>query len=288
MDEDVKRMLDGALKRLKLPTMLREYEECARQAREGGEGHEEFLLSVVSREVERRDANQLQRRLQEARLPYMKTLEKSDLRKWPSFDVTEVRDLARCEWIRRRENLVIVGRQGTGKTHAAIAFAVEACRHGHRVMFATAADLVNTLVEAREERQLKRHLARFDRYDLLVIDELGYIPFSQEGAQLLFQVFSQRYERGSLLVTSNLAFPEWTSVFMDANLTAALIDRLTHHCRIHSFDWDSIRFNESMEKKSIGRSGENPAVAATAGTGEGEEHKSGNRNRKAQVKNLKE
>lgn len=292
MDIGVKVALESGLKRLKLPTMLREYDECARQSRSAGDDYESFLLSVVTREVERRDTNQLQRRIQEARFPYLKTLEKSDLRKWPSLSAIEVRELAGCEWIRRRENMVIIGRHGSGKTHAAIAFAAEACRCGHRVMFTTAADLVNTLVEAREEKQLKRSLARFDRYDLLVIDELGYIPFSQEGAQLLFQVFSQRYERGSLLVTSNLTFQEWTSVFVDASLTAALLDRLTHHCRIHAFDWGSIRFDESMAKKSSDRRGENPAVAATAGTGEGNEDKTGkrtgNENRKAQGRNSKE
>jgi DNA replication protein DnaC len=292
MDIGVKVALESGLKRLKLPTMLREYDECARQSRSAGDDYESFLLSVVTREVERRDTNQLQRRIQEARFPYLKTLEKSDLRKWPSLSAIEVRELAGCEWIRRRENMVIIGHHGSGKTHAAIAFATEACRFGHRVMFTTAADLVNTLVEAREEKQLKRSLARYDRYDLLVIDELGYIPFSQEGAQLLFQVFSQRYERGSLLVTSNLTFQEWTSVFVDESLTAALLDRLTHHCRIHMFDWGSIRFDESMAKKSSDRRGENPAVAATAGTGEGNEDKTGkrtgNENRKAQGRNSKE
>jgi len=129
-------------------------------------------------------------------------------------------------------------------------------------LFQTAAQLVNTLVEAREERLLQRYLKKLDRFDLLIIDELGYIPFSQEGAQLLFQVFANRYERASLLVTSNLAFAEWTKVFGEASLTAALLDRLTHHCHIYEFDWESIRLTESLKQHH--KKGPKRAVAATA------------------------
>ena len=156
-----------------------------------------------------------------------------------------------------------MGKHGTGKTHAATVLGVEACRRGYRVGFTTAAGLVNTLIESREERQLKRHLAKLARFELLIVDEVGYIPFSAEGAQLLFQVFSDRYEKGSLIVTSNLPFAQWTSVFGDAALTAALLDRLTHHCAIHQFDWESIRFTESLgaagKRKKKPRSAEGSA-----------------------------
>ncbi len=128
---------------------------------------------------------------------------------------------------------------------------VEACRRGYRVLFTTAAQLVNTLIEAREERQLKRHLAKLSRFELVIIDEAGYIPFSAEGAQLLFQVFSDRYEKASLIVTSNLPFAQWTSTFGDAALTAALLDRLTHHCSIHEFDWESIRLTDSLRNNKL-------------------------------------
>jgi DNA replication protein DnaC len=152
---------------------------------------------------------------------------------------------------------------GKGKTHAAIAFGLEACRKGHRILFTTGADLVNTLVEAREEKQLTRCLSRMAKYSLLIVDELGYLPFLREGSQLLFQVFSQRYEQGSLLVTTNLAFPQWTSVFEDVNLTAALLDRPTHHCHILQFDWESIRLTESLRgKHRIRQKSENREVAA--------------------------
>ena len=140
-------------------------------------------------------------------------------------------------------------RQRTGKTHAATVLGVEACRRGHRVGFFSASGLVNTLVEAREEKQLERVFRKLSRFHLVILDELGYIPFSQEGAQLLYQVFANRYERTSLLVTSTLAFAEWTQVFGDASLTAALLDRLTHRCQIYEFDWESIRLAESLKRQ---------------------------------------
>lgn len=275
-------LLESGLKRLKLPTFLKEFSSCARQARENGESYPSYLLDLTTRELESREANQLRRRLQEARFPYLKTLEQTNLNQWPSLGPMEIREYAEGDWIRRRDNIVLIGKHGTGKTHAAIALGVEACRRGFRVLFTTAADLINTLVEARTEKTLKRHLQRMERYSLLVIDELGYIPFSREGAQLLFQVLSARYERGSLLVTSNLPFPQWTSVFEDANLTAALLDRLTHHCHIHQFDWESIRLTESLKNRNQ-RKKSAPAMAAMAGEGETEES-SGKDEEKTRIK----
>ena len=241
-------MLRDCLKRLKLPAMMRDYPECCRQAKEEGESYEGFLLNLSTRELEQRQANQLKRRLKEARFPILKTLEKTDLKKWPGLNALQVREYASCEYIERKDNLVFLGRHGTGKSHAATVFGVEACRQGHRVVFTTAAHLVNQLIEAREERQLQRYLNKLSRMGLLIIDELGYIPLSDTGAQLLFQVFADRYERASTLVTTNLPFADWTRVFGDASLTAALLDRLTHRCHIHEFDWESIRLTESLQR----------------------------------------
>ena len=255
-------LLEDCLKQLRLPAMLRDYPECARQAQQTGDRHETFLLDLANRELEQRQANQLKRRLKEARFPVLKTLETTDLKKWPAVDALELRELAACEWIGRCENLCLIGKHGVGKSHAATVLGVEACRRGYRVLFATAAQLVNTLVEAREEKQLERYLRRLGRFQLLVVDELGYIPFSEQGAQLLFQIFANRYERASLLVTSNLVFAEWTKVFGDAQLTAALLDRLTHHCHIYQFDWESIRLSESLKRGR--RKPRKAAVAATA------------------------
>ena len=243
--------LDGYLKELKLPTIKRAYEEGGRQARESGASYESYLLGLLEQEVEHRKANQLKRRLKEARFPKMKTLADSDLNHWPSLDAQQVRGYAQGDWIQSKRNMVLIGKHGTGKTHAAIAFGIEACRKGFRVRFTTAAGLVTQLQEARDQKQLSNWLRRLKTVSLLIIDELGYLPFSQEGARLLFQVFSDRYEQASTLVTSNLSFSEWVQVFGDANLTAALLDRLTHHCEIHQFNWESIRFAQSFKQKEV-------------------------------------
>lgn len=242
-------LLKEALKALKLPTMLGELSECARQCKATGDSYEAFLLSLCERELQHRQANQLARRLKEAGFPQMKVLEETQTEKWQCLKPMQIRTYAEGGYIRNRENLIFIGKHGTGKTHAAVAFGIEACRKGFRTLFTTAAELVNTLTEARDEKRLKNYLTKLKRIPLLIIDELGYIPFSEEGAQLLFQVVSSRYEQGSTVITSNLAFAEWTQVFHDANLTAALLDRLTHHSHIYQFDWESIRFTDSLARK---------------------------------------
>ena len=160
-----------------------------------------------------------------------------------------VMELARCEFISKRENIIALGNSGTGKTHAALALGLAACQRGHSVGFITAAQLVRQLMEAKDEKRLLRFQASLANYKLLIIDELGYVPLSLTGAELLFDVFSQRYERGSTLVTSNLPFEEWTSVFGSERLTGALLDRLTHHVHILEFNGDSFRLKQSKAKK---------------------------------------
>jgi DNA replication protein DnaC len=242
-------LLKDALKALKLSRMQSELAECTRQCKASGDSYEAFLLSLCERELQHRRANQLARRLKEAGFPQMKALEETKTEKWPCLKPMQIRSYAEGGYIQSRENLIFIGKHGTGKTHAAVAFGVEACRKGFRTLFTTAAELVNTLTEARDEKRLNSYLAKLKRIPLLIIDELGYIPFSEEGAQLLFQVVSSRYEQGSTIITSNLAFAEWTQVFHDANLTAALLDRLTHHSYIHQFDWESIRFTDSLARR---------------------------------------
>ena len=242
-------LLVTLLKSLKLPTLVRNYEAFAREARESGAAYEDYLLRLVEEEGHQRKANQLQKRLRNASFPQMKTLEDAELTRWPGLEAMSLRAYAEGDYIKARENLIFLGKHGTGKTHLAIALGIEACRKGYRVSFTTAASLVNRLVEARDEKQLENMLKRLRRVELLIVDELGYIPFSREGGQLLFQVISDRYEMGSMILTSNLAFSEWDQVFRDANLTAALLDRLTHHSQIHQFAWESIRFQESMKKR---------------------------------------
>jgi DNA replication protein DnaC len=257
-----KMLLAEHLKKLKLPTMLREYEECSRQAKEIGSSYEAFLLSLSTREIEHRHARRIERYIGEARFPNQKTLENADLSRWPSLDRMKIQELATARFVEQKENVIILGRHGTGKTHLSIALAIEAARKGFRVSFTTTASIANTLIEAREERTLKRAIARYVRPHLLVVDEMGYIPLSKEGAQLVFQVFSERYERGSMIVTSNLSFNQWTTIFDDVNLTAALLDRLTHHSHVLQFDWESLRLSDSL-KRARASQAQNRPVAAT-------------------------
>jgi DNA replication protein DnaC len=255
-------LLEETLKRLKLSRMLRDYEECSRQAQEAGDSYVKFLLKLATRELEYRENEQLERRLKQARFPRLKTIETTDLGLWPGLDLRQFQSYAQCQFISQAENLIFIGRYGTGKTHAATVLGVEACRKGYRVLFTTVARLVNQLLELRSGQPLERYLQKLLRFQLLIIDEMGYIPFSKTGAQLLFRVFSERYERASTLVTTNLAFTHWVKIFGDASLTGALLDRLTHRCHIHEFDWQSLRFNQSLKRKQ--KSSQTRAVAATA------------------------
>jgi DNA replication protein DnaC len=189
------------------------------------------------------------KRIKEARFPTVKSLDSFDFTAIPSLNKALVLELARCEYIARRENVIAVGNSGTGKSHIALGLGLAACQKGLSVGFTTAAAVVHELIEARDEKRLLRLQRQLAAYKLLIIDELGYVPLSTTGAELLFEVFSQRYERGSTLVTSNLPFDEWTGVFGSERLTGALLDRLTHHVHILEMNGDSYRLKQSKQRQ---------------------------------------
>jgi len=243
-------LLSAHLKQLKLTAILRHYPALARQARESGWPYEDFLLSLTEAEIQARSDNRLKRRIRDARFPLMKTMESFDQDAAPDLDRRLIRDLMGGSYIQERKNIIFVGKTGTGKTHLAIALGIEACRQGVRTRFVTGAGLVNDLIEARHERAISRYTQKLSRFGLLILDELGYVPFSREGSQLLFQVLADRYERGSVIVTTNLGFGDWTQLFGDPTLTAALLDRLTHKAHIVPCNWDSYRLKETLKKKT--------------------------------------
>ena len=224
--------LKANLKDLRLSAMSREIETVLRQAADSGIGYDEFLVDLTRLEIEARTANRLKRRIREARFPLIKPLETFDLEAVPDLDLRVFRELVGGEYIKERRNVIFLGASGTGKTHMASGLGLEACKNNYKTRFVTCYGLVNELIEAREERILQRLLTRYSRYDLLILDELGYIPFSRESAELLFQVLAERYEKGSVMITTNLGFADWTQVFGDQAMTAALLDRLTHKARI--------------------------------------------------------
>ncbi len=210
MTEAPKILLAHHLKTLKLPTFLREYDKLARQCAAEGLDHVRFLTRLVELELIDRERRMVERRIKAAKFPVTKSLDSFDFKAIPRLNKMQVLELARCEWIDRRENVIALGPSGTGKTHVALGLGLAACQKGMSVGFTTAAALVNELMEARDERRLLRFQKQMAGHKLLIIDELGFVPLSKTGAELLFELISQRYERGATLITSNLPFDEWT------------------------------------------------------------------------------
>jgi len=241
-------VLKENLHALRLPTILREYDACSRAAIENKGSYIDFLSALTTLEVNERAVKRIKRRISEAQFSALKTLDSFDMNKAPGLSAHLVRELGGCQYVDQGENVILIGKSGTGKTHFSTALAIEACRRNFKVRFYTACQLVTELVEARDEYRLKQLTDRLKRYDLLVLDELGYVPFSKAGAELLFQVLADRYEHHSTIITTNLPFPQWVEVFGAATLTGALLDRITHHCHILEFNWASIRFQESAQK----------------------------------------
>ncbi|MBI3098184.1 MAG: ATP-binding protein [Planctomycetes bacterium] len=243
-------LLKAYLKRLRLPTMARDFEKLAQEAAETDLPYERYLLSLAEQEALAREASALRIRLKRAQFPVLKTFETFDFSAAPGVPKQKVLQLAQGEYLAKAENLILLGNPGTGKTHLAIALGVAACRSEKKVRFATAAGLVNELLEAQAQHELSRLERQLDKFDLVVLDELGYVPFSKAGAELLFAFCAARYERKSLLVTTNLEFSDWPQVFGEERMTGALLDRLTHRCHILKVVGDSYRFRESQEKSA--------------------------------------
>jgi DNA replication protein DnaC len=206
-------------------------------------------LRLAELELLERERRSVERRIRQARFPAVKSLDSFNFAAIPSLNKLLVLEMARCEYVERRENVIALGNSGTGKTHVALGLGLAACQKGLSVGFTTAAALVHELREARDERRLLRLQKQLAAYRLLIIDELGYVPLSPTGAELLFEIFSQRYERGSVIVTSNLPFDEWTSMFGSERLTGALLDRLTHHVHILELNGDSYRLKISQARR---------------------------------------
>jgi DNA replication protein DnaC len=243
-------LLETYLRQLRLPTFLKNYGQFAEDAARSNLDYIRFLLALAEQEINQREQNMVQRRLKAARFPVLKELADFDFSAVPTLNKAEILDLARGEYIQQRASLIFIGNPGLGKTHLATGIALAACRQKQKVRFWTAASLVNELLQAQDEHRLHRFIAQALKMDLVVLDELGFIPFSATGAQVLFTFCSELYERLSFIITTNLKFADWVRIFGEERLTAALLDRLTHHAHIIELVGESYRFRQRMQEQA--------------------------------------
>lgn len=229
--------------------MLKHYHKLAADAAQHNKTHEQFLVMLLEEETRNREENARRNRIRQARFPVQKTLSQFDFSSLPALNKPQVLQLGQGEYLNKAENIVLLGNSGTGKTHIATALGMEACAQGRKVLFHTAADLVNLLTEAQAEYRLSRVEHRLSQVDLLIVDELGYLALAENGVKLLFSLFSKRYEKKSTIVTTNLPFEQWGEIFGDPAMTVALVDRLTHYCHLLEMNGDSYRFKEGLRKK---------------------------------------
>jgi DNA replication protein DnaC len=247
MNAGMKALLTENLKSLKLSTMISNLASHLRQAKQDKLEYEEFLLNLTEAEVQVRKENGCKRRLREAKFPLIKPLETFDFGAAPQLDARLIKELSGCEYVDKSRNIIFLGKSGTGKTHLATGLGMEACKHGIRTRFVTGCGLANELIEARDEKILGRAVKRYAGYGLLIIDELGYVPFSTEGAQLIFQILAERHERKPVMITTNMGFGDWTQIFGDPSMTAALLDRITHKAHVINCRWESYRLKETLK-----------------------------------------
>jgi len=238
-------------KAVRLPTIGANFVPLAEQAVKENHSHIRYLEALLAIECEERDRHAIDNRIREAQLPRLKTLEEFDFAQAQQISATRIRELAEGGYIDRKEPLVLIGDSGTGKTHLATGLCLAACRQKRRVRFTTAAALVNELVEAKQNNQVRRLMMRWQKYELIVLDEVGYVPLADIGAEFLFQVISDRAERAAIIVTTNLPFSEWTTVFPNPRLCKALLDRITDRAHIIDTGTESFRFRRTLERVSV-------------------------------------
>ena len=243
-------LLEDYLRQLRLPTFVKSHAKFAEDAAKTNQPYDHFLLALTEQEIAQRERNRQTQRIKSARFPVLKELADFDFSALPSLNKPLVLQLARGEYLSKRESIVLIGNPGLGKTHLATSLALAACRQAHKVRFFNVATLVNELIVAQDKHQIERYIAAALKHRLIVLDELGFVPLTPNGAQLMFQFCSALYERVCFIITTNLRFADWTQVFLNEQLTAALLDRLTHRAHIVEFTGESFRFKQRLKHQS--------------------------------------
>ena len=245
-------LLENYLRSLRLPTFAQNYQTFAQDATRSDLPYERYLFALCQAEMDQREANRVERAITNAKFPVLKELATFDFSVVQGISKTRILELAQCGYLTKKESVIFIGNPGLGKTHIASGLALAACRQGKRVRFFGAASLVNDLLSAQKDLRLSKFTAQITKLDLVVLDELGFIPFTKDGAQLLFQVCSDLYERVSIIVTTNLRFGDWNSIFGEERMTAALLDRLTHRAHIIEVLGESYRFRQQLLQTDAG------------------------------------
>jgi DNA replication protein DnaC len=245
-------LLENYLRSLRLPTFAQNYQTFAQDATRSDLPFERYLFALCQAEMDQREANRVERAITNAKFPVLKELATFDFSVVQGISKTRILELAQCGYLTKKESVIFIGNPGLGKTHLASGLALAACRQGKRVRFFGAASLVNDLLSAQKDLRLSKFTAQITKLDLVVLDELGFIPFTKDGSQLLFQFCSDLYERVSIIVTTNLRFGDWNSIFGEERMTAALLDRLTHKAHIIEVLGESYRFRQQLLQTDAG------------------------------------
>ena len=244
-------LLDTYLRQLRLPTFIENYAPFSTDAVQNQLDYPRYLMALAEHEIQNREQNKITRLVKAANFPILKELADFDFSCLPNLNKAHILDLAQGEYIHQKKSLIFIGNPGLGKTHLTTALSLQACRQGKKVRFWTAAGLANELIAAQDDHRFHRFIRTALKYDLIVLDELGFIPFTPVGAQALFTFCSEMYERVALIITTNLHFAEWVQVFGDERLTAALLDRLTHHAIIVELSGESFRFRQRLSQQDL-------------------------------------
>ena len=244
----INEIVKSKMRMLYLSSAMNEMEDIIREAEDTNSSYLEFLNTLFEIELNGRTIKRIQRKIKQAGFPVIKTLSDFNFSIRPKLDKHKILSYCDGNFVEQKENLIFVGNPGVGKTHLGIAIAYELCNKDKRVWFTTGTGLINRLREARDEKVLTKYFNNAQKLDLVVIDEIGYFPYEKDSSELLFQYISERYERGSIIITTNLPFSKWNEIFHTQRLTTAILDRLVHHCHIIEMNGESFRFNQSVKK----------------------------------------